>query len=220
MSALYFAAVFHHGPRKPNERLVLMAMAEAADHDSGEVHMKCETIADRAGVSKATAWRCIAALKAGDDPWISEHTPGTRRNGAQGASWFVLNVDRLRELVGEKRRSVRVSQDETGVSGCDTRRLNLRHLGPSQDETPHITIVSKPAREHARTAYRRSPPEGGGGTPVDEASLSPFQRTCVRSGTPVVIGERVLKADSDEMRALRQAVILADRSSRAESGCV
>lgn len=165
MSALYFAAVFHHGPRKPNDRLVLMAMAESADHDSGEVHLKAETIAQRAGVSKATAWRCIAALKSGDDPWIIEHTPGQRRNGAQGASYFVLNVDRLRELVGEKRKPRRVSQDETAVSGCDTRRLNVRHLGSSQDETPHLTIVSKPSRAPARTASRRSPHESGGGSP-------------------------------------------------------
>lgn len=197
MSALYFAAVFHHGPRKPNERLVLMAMAEAADHDSGEVHMKAETIARRAGVSKSTAWRCIMALKASN--WIVEHSEGRRRNGAQGASHFVLSIEKLRGISGAKAApaaALQVSQDDTpGVSGCDTRCLNVTHHGVSQDDTPHITL----SLNHEIVS-----------------GLSEFQRSQIRRGASTLVGSAIVKPGTAHMTALQSALRSSDALPRAE----
>lgn len=205
MSALYFAAVFHHGPRKPQERLVLMAMAEAADHDSGEVRMKAETIATRAGVSRATAWRCIKVLT--QDGWIIATRRGERRNGAQGASVFVLNVEKLAECAGipprrraARRDEKRVAQPETpsGVSECDTRCLSVRHHVVSQSETPLLTYVSSTSAR-ARVA-----------------ALSPFQRRLVLEGQSFVSADGLVKAGTAEMRAIQVALREIERGAVAE----
>lgn len=185
MSNRIFQAVWDSGPRARSEMLVLMVLADSADHETGECFPSLRRIADGARMSIRTAQNTLRALEA--DGWIST-TVRQRQNGSQASSVYTVNISKLGlESLAEKRLK---RGAKTAPGGAKTAPLPLQKL--------HPTGGAKTAPLE-QTINNNKPPA------VNLNDLSKYALTCLREGKPVVLADgRQIKPKTSEHETLRE----------------
>lgn len=144
--------VWANSPASGNERLVLLALADACSRDDGTgCWPSAATIARKANISDRTVRRVIARLEA--DGHVMVHRGGGR--GGSTNSYTVVTGDRLIHSPGQDVTPDRMSGGDTGDRPPRTQ--------PCQG-TPDTAVSPDPPPNHHRTAVARprgAPPAAG-----------------------------------------------------------
>lgn len=148
-------AVLDRGPRQQSDALVLLALADSADKDSGECWPSHKTIAHRARLSDRQVRTVLARLRA--DGWVTWEAR-KRGNGSAASNLYCLNLEKLGEAPrksvppgdGPPRKSVPASPEVTSDHAPEV----TSPLEPSQNKNLGAK-ASKP-RSAPRSASSRS----------------------------------------------------------------
>lgn len=123
-----------------------------------------------------------------------------------------------REIPLSDRKPGKPAAGKSAKSSREIRQVEPENPAPYKDERKTHGAKSR------ATASRRSPPDGGGGSPVangdvaplpDVAALSAFQRDQIRRGASLTVAGRVVPAVSVDMLALQRALRLLERGAVA-----
>lgn len=189
MSNRIFQAVWDFGPETRTEMLVLMALADCADAESGECFPSIEHISRAARASRRTVVLTLKALEA--DGWIKIDVR-TRANGSQTSNLYTINTQKL-GLAPLPVRPPKGGVRKPHGGDAKPARGGVQPLHPtSRAETapPEQTIINK-----GRTALI-----------VDLSKITAYQRSALAGGRSVLIAGFLYQPGSPETENLRQAV--------------
>lgn len=97
MALNLICAALDRGPENPVEKLVLIAICDSADKDSGEAWPSLATIARRAGIEPRSVRRVLRRLEASG--WITSEKQ-ERANGSRRSNLYTVNLCKLGEGPG------------------------------------------------------------------------------------------------------------------------
>lgn len=228
------------GPADRSEAMVLLALADGADADSGETWPRVARIAQRARMTPRAVQLVLCRLEQGG--WLTRQRR-TLPNGRHTSTLYTLDVSRLdpeRAALREAKAARRAAKGEAGSPiGVNAVQGRGEAASPSEGEagSPLETNQLKQGGRAKASAVpqataRRSLPEGSGARsldvgqdvqrrqperaarasdPRDVAALSPVQRKLIREGSSVFVGGEVLKPSSAAFAAWAEALAQHER---------
>lgn len=226
------------GPTDKAETLVLLALADGADGETGETWPSLARIALRSRLTRRGVQKVLARLEA--DGWLSIDRHRTRPNGSTTSNIYRLNVARL-DPEGVERRAARSAKTEGEPSSPPPEarsrgRVNTVHRGGERRSPyggepgapPETTQLKQSARDAAPACElaaqiasdtaRRQPERARSSEATasreaarDVGELDAWQRTQVREGKAVLIGGALVQPGSPEHHDWQAALHNAER---------
>lgn len=180
-------AVLERGPSDLAETLVLLAIADSADKDSGEAWPSQATIARRARQTDRSVRNVLARLWR--DGWLTWEER-KRANGSRASNVYTLNLAKL----GEAREGGAAATRNHVPGGSGTTFRGAPE--PRSGHAPEPRSALEPSHKIEPSAHARG--------------ASDFQKARLRSGQAVLIGGRLLQPGTQAFEAAALAVRLQD----------
>ena len=234
MAIALMIGAMDRGPQDKAETLVLLALADGADGETGETWPSQRRIAERARMTVRGVRNVIQRLAEGG--WLTVERR-MRPNGAESSSVYRLNVARLdpegvelrrsrRAKAGEERRSPEAEQRSTGprnrVPGGEEprsphapeRRSDLETTNKKQSARAPAsgTLAARNAQDTARRQPERAAASEAAASREaarDVGELDAVQRKLIREGKGVLIAGEMVKPDTashDQWQAALKSV--------------
>lgn len=133
-------AVLDRGPSDLAEMVVLLAIADSADKDSGEAWPSLPTVAARARQSVRSVHNVLARLR--DGGWLTWENR-VRPNGSKTSNVYTVNLERLGEASNKIRRATGAGLGRATGSGGDVQPVQVRDVQPVQVQNLSLKIEPK-----------------------------------------------------------------------------
>lgn len=187
MALNLLCAVLERGPKAMAEMLVLLAIADSADKDTGEAWPCLKTVARRARQSERNVRTVLRRLEVGG--WLVCEAR-KRPNGSDTSNLYTINLD----MLGEGRESVRGAER----SSPSPRKNNPP---PPEGRSAHggeRSSSPEPSHQFNLSAH-------GALKPILVSELGRVQLGELRAGRSFAVNGRLVAGGSPEAEALRFA---------------
>ena len=200
MANRIFQAVWDFGPENRTEMLVLMALADSANADTAECFPSFRTIGLAARASRRTVIATLQRLKA--DGWIS-YDADTRDNGSQTSNVYRINIHKL-GLDAVDERAAKVAAKRQAARAAK---------GGAKTAPPRAKTAPPPVQKLHPTGGAKTAPleqtisnKGPAALNMDLEKVTPFQRSQLLAGRPVLVGGQLVAPATPEAESLCAAL--------------
>lgn len=222
------------GPDDRSEAMVLIALADGADADSGETWPRVARIAERSRMTPRAVRLVLERLEQGG--WLARERRSLA-NGRSTSTLYRLNVARLDPERAALRESMAAKRAAKGEAGSPRRGKQVHPRGeagsPSEGEAgspQETTQLKQGVRERAAgakaTAHGSLPECSGQRSPDQTAEterrkpgrrqlgeLNAWQRTQVREGKALIVAGELVEPETVAHNALRAALQSVERGA-------
>lgn len=185
-------------PAQP--KLVLLALANHAEHETGRVHFDASTIAREASIAEKSLWRYLGALERNGYLAKDEHNGASKRD-----YWLQLDIDPARQW------------SWTAQDGADTEE-DAASAAPTTSPAP--VVFRRESQAEARKAATAPPPGRPEGQVAVVEGTEAFRAWCAwyrerRMITPFV--QAVVTVKGEQRRGFYQATLFPPEEKQIES---